>query len=117
MSQQVNDLIENSLKLINTQLGRDKTCRFVQYFIKFIVPMIAARGAQYNDTKDRLEKLQSNMSLTRKVLRFGKPLPLVKQIMDRFNSHTKSPVRNVFLRTIADIALIMYFVTDHPLYF
>ena len=38
------DLIEKSLKLINTQLGRDKTCRFVQYFVKFIVPTIAAQG-------------------------------------------------------------------------
>ena len=44
----------------------------MQYFIKFIVPFIAAKGAAWADTKDRLEKVQSNMSLTRKVLRFGK---------------------------------------------
>jgi hypothetical protein len=46
----------------------------VQYFIKFIAPIIAAKGAAWTDTKDRLEKVQANMSLTRKVLRFGKPL-------------------------------------------
>ncbi len=89
----------------------------MQYFIKFIVPIIAARGPQHNDTKERLEKLQGNMSLTRKVLRFGKPLPLVKAIMDRFKQHQKSPVRNITLRTISDISLILYFLTDHPLYF
>ncbi len=57
------------------------------------------------------------MSLTRKVLRFGKPLPLVKAIMDRFKQHQKNPVRNITLRTISDISLILYFLTDHPLYF
>lgn len=57
------------------------------------------------------------MSLTRKVLRFGKPLPLVKTIIDRFKAHEKKPVPNLLLRTISDISLIMYFVTDHPLYF
>ena len=117
MVDKVNDVIENSLKLINTQLGRDKACRFVQYFVKFIVPTIAAQGPAYADTKDRLEKLQSNMSLTRKVLRFGKPLPLIKGIIDRFKAHEKKPVRNVMLRTLADIFLALYFLTDHPLYF
>lgn len=57
------------------------------------------------------------MSLTRKVLRFGKPLPLIKTIIDRFHAHEKAPVRNIFLRTIADICLALYFLTDHPLYF
>lgn len=81
------------------------------------MPVIDARGPKYQDTKERLEKLQSNMSLTRKVLRFGKPFPLVKAIMDRFKLHSKSPVRNILLRTISDLSLILYFITDHPLYF
>ncbi len=57
------------------------------------------------------------MSLTRKVLRFGKPIPLIKTILDRFKEHEKKPVRNIFLRTLSDIFLILYFLTDHPLYF
>ena len=57
------------------------------------------------------------MSLTRKVLRFGKPLPLVKAIIDRFKTHEKSPVRNILLRTLSDFFLILYFISDHPLYF
>ena len=57
------------------------------------------------------------MSLTRKVLRFGKPLPLVKGIIDRLKTHETKPVRNVLLRTLADIYLSLYFLTDHPLYF
>lgn len=57
------------------------------------------------------------MSLTRKVLRFGKPIPLIKSIMDRFKEHEKKPIRNVFVRTLSDIFLMLYFATDHPLYF
>lgn len=89
----------------------------MQYFIKFIVPFIAAKGAAWADTKDRLEKVQSNMSLTRKVLRFGKPFPLIKAIIDRFKAHEKKPVRNILLRTLSDIFLALYFFSDHPLYF
>lgn len=57
------------------------------------------------------------MSLTRKVLRFGKPLPLVKGIIDRVAENQKKPVRCFTLRTLSDIFLILYFLTDHPLYF
>ena len=55
--------------------------------------------------------------MTRKVLRFGKPLPLVKAILDRIKEHKKRSVKMVFWRTISDICLIIYFITDHPLYF
>ena len=89
----------------------------MQYFIKFIVPFIAAKGAAYTDTKERLEKVQANMSLTRKVLRFGKPLPLIKAIIDRLKAHEKKPVRNILLRTLSDFFLALYFLSDHPLYF
>lgn len=92
-------------------------CRFIQYFIKFIVPAIASRGPQNNDIKDRLEKLGGNMSTTRKVLRFGKPIPLIKAIIDRLVEHQKRPVRMFWLRTLNDIFLTLYFLTDHPLYF
>ena len=67
--------------------------------------------------KERLDKLGSNMSLTRKVLRFGKPLPLLKAIMDRTTDHQKKPVRNFWMRNLDDFFLILYFLTDHPLYF
>ena len=57
------------------------------------------------------------MSTTRKVLRFGKPIPLVKGILDRIKEHEKKPQRMIFWRTISDISLIFYFMTDHPLFF
>ena len=57
------------------------------------------------------------MSLTRKVLRFGKPLPLVKAIYDKVKENEKKPVRMLFFRILSDISLMLYFLTDHPLYF
>lgn len=57
------------------------------------------------------------MSATRKVLRFGKEIPLITGIHARLVAHEKSPQRMVFWRTISDMSLILYFFTDHPLYF
>ena len=37
--------------------------------------------------------------------------------MARLKENEKKPQRMVFWRTISDIMLILYFVTDHPLYF
>jgi hypothetical protein len=92
-------------------------CRFVQYFLKFIIPFLQAKGAQNQDIVTRLSSLATNMSTTRKVLRFGKPIPLIKGIMDRLHENSKRPVRLWFWRTLSDISLILYFLTDHPLYF
>ena len=93
-------------------------CRVIQYFIKFFAPIVAAQGgARYLDLKDRLDKLSGNMSLTRKVLRFGCPIPLFLGILNRLKENEKKPQRMVFTRTISDTMLILYFLTDHPLYF
>jgi len=48
---------------------------------------------------------------------FGLPIPLIKGIMDRIKEHEKTPQRMIFWRTISDISLALYFLTDHPLYF
>jgi hypothetical protein len=79
--------------------------------------MMANKGPTATDYKERIEKLGANMSLTRKVLRFGKPLPLVKAIIDRIAEHQKKHVRNFWLRNLDDFFLMLYFLTDHPLYF
>jgi hypothetical protein len=93
-------------------------CRVIQYFIKFVAPIVAAQGgAKHLDMKDRLDKLSGNMSLTRKVLRFGCPIPLFLGILNRLKENEKKPQRMVLTRTISDTMLILYFLTDHPLYF
>ncbi len=117
MSVAIFDIFDKLSAIINTRLGRDKTCRIIQYFIMGIIPTLAAKGAHYTDLVTRLNKLRVSMSQARKVMRFGNEIPLITGIRNRLAAHEKSPQKMVFLRTISDIALILYFFTDHPLYF
>jgi len=113
----INDVFDNSMKLINTRVGRDKTCRIIQYFLKFIVPILATQGDKYGTLKEKFEKLGSNMSLTRKVLRFGSYIPLIQNMTKRLQDYNPRNKGLVFWRTISDLSLVIYFLTDHPLYF
>jgi hypothetical protein len=56
------------------------------------------------------------MGMTRKVLRFGRSLPVLKQLMDRIKLHEKKPVRMIFFRTISDLLLAIYYLSDHPIF-
>ena len=57
------------------------------------------------------------MSLTRKVLRFGAYIPLIQGIGNRLNSVNSKNKNMVFWRTVSDLSLVIYFLSDHPLYF
>lgn len=117
MSARVIEIFDKMTYIINSGIGRDKCCRIIQYAIMGLIPTMQAKGAHYNDIVTRLSKLRVSMSQTRKVLRFGKEIPLITGIRNRLIAHEKTPQRMVFWRTISDIALILYFFTDHPLYF
>lgn len=54
--------------------------------------------------------------MTRKILRFGRPLNILKQLLDRLKTHEDKGVRMILFRTLSDIALIFYFLLDHPCY-
>ena len=88
-------------------------CRFVQYFIKFALPTLESQGERYSLFITKLKKLEGNMSLTRKVLRFGKQLPLLRSIITRARNHNE---RVIFWRSVSDLAQIIYCTLDHPLY-
>ena len=117
MSARVIEIFDKMTYIINSGIGRDKCCRIIQYAIMGLIPTMQAKGAHYSDLVSRLSKLRVSMSQTRKVLRFGKEIPLITGIRNRLIAHEKTPQRMVFWRTISDIALILYFFTDHPLYF
>ena len=76
-------------------------CRFVQYFIKFMLPTLESEGERYSLFLKRLGRLEVSMSVTRKVLRFGKPLPLVKKIIERLNKPQSQPI--VFWRCVSEV--------------
>ena len=81
-----------------------------------LLPLMKARGAHFNELIGRLAKLKSSMSMTRKVLRFGKEIPLITGIRNRLASHEVAPQRMILYRVLSDLILILYFFTDHPLY-
>ena len=59
--------------------------------------------------------------MTRKVLRFGKEIPLVTGIRDKLTAAKQNPTdpssqRMMLYRVLSDMTLILYFMTDHPLY-
>ena len=56
--------------------------------------------------------------MTRKVLRFGAYVPLILQILGRFKGKDQPKSHQmIFWRTVSDLSLVIYFLTDHPLYF
>ena len=57
------------------------------------------------------------MVLTRKVLRFGNPLPLVKSIIDRVKDGEDLKVKCLFWKNVSDTSHMFYYLLDHPLYF
>ncbi len=83
MSQVIFDIFDKILYTLNTRVGRDKTCRILQYFLLMIIPTLQAKGAHYHDLVQRLTKLRGSMSQTRKVMRFGQEIPLIKGIRER----------------------------------
>jgi len=108
--------LEKMTNIINTGAGRDKSCRIIQYAIMGILPTLKARGAHYNELSDRLGKLRGSMSATRKVLRFGKEIPLITNIRNNLAKHEVTPQRMILYKVLNDLALALYFFTDHPLY-
>ena len=111
------DVMEKLTEIMNSGVGRDKMCRIIQYAIMGLLPTLKSKGAHYKELHDRLNKLKSQMSLTRKVIRFGKELPLIVGIRNRLRLHEKTPQSMVFFRTLSDLSLILYFFTDHPMFF
>ena len=77
--------MEKVTPVLTTHAGREKCVRIIQYFLMFLIPTI--KNMQVQGFKRLIEKLgiiKSNMSLTRKVLRFGMQIPILLGIIKRF---------------------------------
>lgn len=80
------DVFKSLQSIINSGAGRDKSCRIIQYFLMGVIPSLQARGAHYGNLIARLNKLKGSMSLSRKVFRFGKEIPLICGIRSRIRA-------------------------------
>ncbi|KAF8925731.1 putative peroxisomal membrane protein PMP27 [Dissophora ornata] len=61
------------LKFTATTVGRDKIYRAVQYFSRFLAWYLLRQGAT-KDTVARFNSLKKTLGLSRKLMRFGKPI-------------------------------------------
>ena len=78
----VQRLMEKLSPVINTHAGREKSVRIMQYLMMFLIPTLQ----NMKGIKNILEKLniiKSQMSLTRKVMRFGMQIPLLLGVWKR----------------------------------
>lgn len=84
-------MFDKVLYILQTGIGRDKCCRIIQYSIMGLIPTLQAKGEHLTDLISRLNRLKSGMSQTRKVLRFGKEIPLISGIRKRFQDNESIP--------------------------
>ncbi|KAI0051739.1 peroxisomal biogenesis factor 11 [Auriscalpium vulgare] len=64
--------VAETLKVLNTTLGRDKIYRAVQYFSRFFAWYLISKGYKLEAT--RWNALKGHLATARKLLRLGKPL-------------------------------------------
>ena len=80
-----NNILDKMDIVMKTTAGRDKTCRFVQYFIKFLIPLIKIRKNQPN-LIEKLKNLAGSMSTFRQIIRFFKPIICAHNFFRRLTS-------------------------------
>ncbi|XP_052796181.1 peroxisomal membrane protein 11B-like [Mya arenaria] len=106
------DLISNIIKFNAQTNGRDKVCRLVQYSCR-----LAWGRIQDTDKKDLLQTLKTvegMLSMTRKLLRFGKSLDFIQGALKSI--HLKDSVLRLSI-TLSKINQAFYLLFDHFLWF
>ena len=109
----INAVLKGSAPLFDTQGGRDKLCRIIQYFLMFYIPVLKSRKGN-KVAIEKCEIIQRNCGLTRNVLRFGMEIPIIIGIMHRFRQRGE---KLAVVKTLADFCDIVYLLLDHPMYF
>lgn len=80
-----------TLKLMESQVGRDKVLRVVQYFARFMSFYVFRKGYT-KETIAQWKTLQTHVSLCRKLFRLGKPLAHLKTISAAYHNKTADPM-------------------------
>lgn len=103
--------------ILTTTAGRDKTSRFVQFaskMMKWLLPLVDSDPQKL----EILGNLYGNMSMTRKVLRFGREYPSVKSFVDAIPDGGLGGCGvEEFLNVVNKGAFAAYVFADHLMYF
>ncbi|XP_053405339.1 peroxisomal membrane protein 11B-like [Mercenaria mercenaria] len=106
------DIVSSIIKFNAQTNGRDKVCRLFQYGCR-----LAWGRLQYKDKKDLIQtvkNIESMLSMTRKLLRFGKSLDFLQGALKSI--HLKDIVLRLTI-TLSKINQAFYLLFDHFLWF
>ncbi|CAD8058777.1 unnamed protein product [Paramecium sonneborni] len=99
--------------LLSKTSGRDKSCRILQYFGKFCAEQL--KELNQNELSLKCKNLSSNMSLTRKVLRFGRTIGIIISIIELSKSKGNKAI--ILNKILMNISCFLYFLVDHTHWF
>lgn len=97
------------LKCIEKFKAKEQLIRLVQY-LSFLTQALL-KNTKYTSVTLKAKKLSGNLSIVRKVLRFGMPVQVIMNIISRSKSKMK------IIKFIRDLFSLLYYATDHLLYF
>ncbi|KAG0066837.1 Peroxisomal membrane protein PMP27 [Podila epicladia] len=89
------------LKFTATTVGRDKLYRGIQYFSRFLAWYLSRQGAS-KETVARFNNLKKTLALSRKLMRFGKPIEHLESAV------LATSVKDEFLRFCAVAKQLSY---------
>ncbi|XP_048736724.1 peroxisomal membrane protein 11A-like [Ostrea edulis] len=104
------DVVTRIIKFGGLTNGRDKFFRLVQYSVKLIWWNLKNK----DDFVEKLKKLETSMSMTRKLLRLGKSLDFVQAALKSLHI-TDDIVR--WTVTLSKISQAIFLFFDHIIYF
>jgi len=120
--------LEAFIAFLGTTSGRDKSCRTIQYSARFLKPLLVHLSQKHNQEgllkiADRIENIGGSMGMTRKVLRFGRPIGIIRNIFvllkalrNKDKTEGASGVFYTYFKTLAEASLALFFLFDHVLY-
>ena len=73
--------LEHTVKFLTSTVGRDRVNRFAQYFSKYLVWQLTRPNFNYKDLAERVQKLQTVMTSTRKVMQTGRQIEFTRNIV------------------------------------
>ena len=84
-------LLEGISPILQSHSGREKTCRIIFYYLMFLIPTLTKLKDKKTDRElkilKNLELVKGNMSLSRKIFRFGLQIPIFLGIVKRLKEH------------------------------
>ncbi|XP_062569558.1 peroxisomal membrane protein 11A-like [Saccostrea cucullata] len=104
------DIVTGIIKFGGLTNGRDKFFRLVQYSVKLIWWNLKNK----EDVVERLKKIESSMSMTRKLLRLGKSLDFIQAALKSL--HISDDVIR-WTVTLSKISQSIFLFFDHIIYF